>query len=272
MKIPAEQFYYMKPKITHSSHLANMKRWDASSQLWAERADNRGIWRKCHRDPSLVFSHKVLDRLEGVAGKKVCVLGSGDNQAVFALAGLGAEVTSVDLSEKQLEVAAQRAKVLGLEVSFLQADVTDLAAIPDATFDLVYTGGHVAVWVADLDRYYSEAVRVLRTKELFIVDEYHPVRRIWKDSKTELVVEMPYLERGPFRYLLNDDVLYRKQGVYECFEFHWTIADYFNAIIRAGGKILEVDEYGLGAEDWEGAPLKGLPENLLIFAQKEMQT
>ena len=84
--------------------------------------------------------------------KKVCVLGSGDNLATFALAGLGAQVTSVDISQAQLDVGAIRAKQLGLQVDFVQADVCDLSAVT-LEFDVVYTGGHVAVWVSDLQKY-----------------------------------------------------------------------------------------------------------------------
>jgi 2-polyprenyl-3-methyl-5-hydroxy-6-metoxy-1,4-benzoquinol methylase len=46
------------------------------------------------------------------------VLGSGDNQVVFALAGLGAKVISIDISDKQIEVARKRAAVLGLKGRF----------------------------------------------------------------------------------------------------------------------------------------------------------
>lgn len=249
-------------------HLANMNRWDGASKRWAECADSRGIWQKCHRNPALVFSPKVLERLKNIKGKRVCVLGSGDNQAVFALAGLGARVTSVDISKKQLEVAENRAEILGLKIAFLQSDVTDLSLLKEESFDLVYTGGHVAVWVSNIKKYYAEAARILSPSGLFIVDEYHPFRRIWKESKIALIIDKPYFNRGPFKYMVDGDVLYGSTGEYESFEFHWTVSDYFNAILRTGCQIIEVTEYGLEAAEWEGAPLSGLPENLLIIAKK----
>jgi 2-polyprenyl-3-methyl-5-hydroxy-6-metoxy-1,4-benzoquinol methylase len=97
-----------------------------------------------------------LEWLRDIAGKSVAVLGSGDNQMVFALAGMGAKVTSVDVSDPQLDVARSRAAALGLRVDFVQADVVDLSGLGDATYDIVYTGGHVAVWVSDLRHYYGE--------------------------------------------------------------------------------------------------------------------
>lgn len=93
-----------------------------------------------------------------IAGKRVCVLGSGDNQVACALAGMEARVASVDISQRQLDVAKRRAEELRLPMSFLRADVTDLSKIGSAVFDAVYTGGHVAVWVSDLNAYYVDPV------------------------------------------------------------------------------------------------------------------
>ena len=254
--------------MTNKTHDANKERWDAASECWARGADSRGVWRRCPKEPQLVLCDTVLELLDDIAGTRVCVLGSGDNQVVFALAGLGAAVTSVDISQNQLDVAEKRSKELGLSVAFVQADVTDLSALENGSFDVVYTGGHVAVWVSDLQTYYSEAVRILSHGGLFIVDEYHPFRRIWKDSKDALIVGSSYFQRGPFEYDVSEDILGRKPGLLKSYEFHWTIGDYISAVQKAGCALLLVDEYGDEVADWEGAPLHGLPEFLLIVGRK----
>jgi 2-polyprenyl-3-methyl-5-hydroxy-6-metoxy-1,4-benzoquinol methylase len=115
-------------------HEANRRRWDAGSASWAHRADTRGIWKKCHRDPSLALHSSERKWLHNIAGKSVAVLGSGDNQVVFALAGLGANVTSVDISEQQIEVARSRAATLALQAELVQADVVDLSCFGDTMF------------------------------------------------------------------------------------------------------------------------------------------
>lgn len=250
-------------------HAAHRRRWDAASRRWAEGADCRGTWKRCPQEPGLVLCEKELEYLGGISGKSVCVLGSGDNQVVFALAGLGAAVTSVDISQNQLDVAEERSNTLGLTIAFVQADVSDLSCLADASFDVVYTGGHVAVWVADLAKYYSEAARILRLNGLYVVNEYHPFRRVWRKSKDSMVVETPYLERGPFEYDLSDDILRAEPGPLKSYEFHWTVADYVNAVMGAGCCLLCVDEYGEYVGDWEGAPMHGLPEFLLIIARKD---
>ena len=131
-------------------HEANQAFWDASTKWWKEREDQRGRWMKAHEDPALVLSPAEMPFLKDVDGRDVCVLGSGDNEVAFALTGLGGHVTSVDISERRLAVAAERARTLGLELKFLQADVTDLSALENNSFDLVYTGGHMSVWISDI--------------------------------------------------------------------------------------------------------------------------
>src|SRR5215510_8680963 len=134
--------------------------------------------------------------LKDIDGQDVCVLGSGDNEVAFALAGLGGHVTSVDISERRLAVAAERARTLGLQLAFLQADVTDLSALEDNSFDLVYTGGHMSVWISDIQKYYAEGVRILKPDRLFVVNEYHPLRRMWLDAGGP-EPHHRYFDRGP---------------------------------------------------------------------------
>ncbi len=101
---------------------------------------------------------------------------------------------------RQLGTAAERATELGLEVTFVRADVVDLSALEDGSFDLVYTGGHVAVRVSDLKAYYSEGRRILHAGGMFMVGEYHPFRRTWQDSPHSLKVEVRYFDRGAAWY------------------------------------------------------------------------
>src|SRR6266849_5449545 len=62
-------------------------------------------------------------------GKKVLEIGSGIGTDTINFARHGAQVTAVDLTEKSLEVARQRAKVFGLEdrIRFVQANAEKLS-------------------------------------------------------------------------------------------------------------------------------------------------
>ena len=249
-------------------HEANRKGWDAVSPHWQAMIEERVDWRKCPTDPTIVLSRQELEHLEHVSGKDVAVLGSGDNLVVFALAGMGARVTSLDISQKQLDTAAQRATELGLEITFVQADVVDLSSLRDESFDLVYTGGHVAVWVSDLKTYYSEACRILRAGGIFIVNEYHPFRRIWQDSPNDLKVKSRYFDRGPHEYDRSEDVPGTPAGSLPSYEFHWTVSHYVTALLTAGCCLVALDEFGEELQSWEYAPMAGLPHYLLLVGRK----
>lgn len=253
-------------------HEANRRRWDAGAASWAYHADTRGVWKRCHKDPSLTFDAAELNWLNDVAGKRVAVLGSGDNQAVFALAGLGARVTSVDISERQLDVARNRAAVLGVQAEFLCADVVDLAGMSDGSFDLVFTGGHVAVWVSDLRRYYGEAARVLAPGGRLIVSEYHPFRRVWRRVRERLEVERSYFDRGPYHSIVGADVLYGGPAEVEQFQFHWTVADHIAAVLASGCELIHAEEFGDTCDPWEGSPMAGLPATLLLIGRRNVDS
>ncbi len=146
--------------------------------------------------------------------------------------------------------------------------MTDLSAIEDEHFDLIYTGGHVAVWVSDLKTYYSEAARVLKCGGLLIVSEYHPLRRIWKELPDRLEQEFSYFDRGPHQYDRSEEVPDIEPGAFPSYEFHWTMGDFAMAVLDAGCELIRVDEFGEQPEGWEVAPLGGLPKSLLLVGRK----
>ncbi len=202
----------------------------------------------------------------------------------------------MDISQAQLDIAALRADELGLSIAFHRADVTDLGGLdvpdvqdgpsgpgvpdgpggpggpPAAGFDIVYTGGHVAVWVSDLKRYYGEGIRILKPDGLFMVNEYHPFRRLWKLSPGPLRQEFKYFDHGPFTYDRSEDLTEGTgpTGPLPSHEFYWTVSDMVRAMLDGGCELMAIEEYGDGRQDWEGeAPLEKLPANLLLVGRKK---
>ncbi len=54
----------------------------------------------------------------------------------------------------------------------------------------------------------------------------------------------------------------------EQYEFHWTVAQYLNAVIEQGAELVKFEEIGDAVEGWEYAPMDGLPQMLLIAGRK----
>jgi 2-polyprenyl-3-methyl-5-hydroxy-6-metoxy-1,4-benzoquinol methylase len=77
-------------------------------------------------------------------GKRVLEVGCGIGTDAINFARHGAQVTAVDLTEKSLEVARQRARVFGVEdrIRFVQANAENLSDyVPPERYDLVYSFG-----------------------------------------------------------------------------------------------------------------------------------
>src|SRR5499427_3402882 len=76
------------------------------------------------------------------SGKRVLEIGCGIGTDTINFARAGAQVTAVDLSERSLEIACQRAEVYGLQdrIRFYCTDAEHLSTIlPPEPYDLVYS-------------------------------------------------------------------------------------------------------------------------------------
>ncbi|MDE2742808.1 MAG: methyltransferase domain-containing protein [Gemmatimonadota bacterium] len=239
-------------------HDSNRRHWNEAAKQWEELRDKDGLWQRCPNEPDLGFAGGALQLIREVAGnisgKDVCVIGSGDNYAAFALAGMGANVTSIDISEQQLEVAARRAEQLGLSMAFVQADAADLKSIGDEGFDLVCSSNGFFVWIADLQAVFNEILHILRPGGHYVFYDIHPFQRPWKDQIRPIEVERPYWETGPIG---NE-----KNGT---FVFNWTLADILNPVATSGFILRKILESA--AEDsryWQGSSyMSGTDERLL---------
>ena len=84
-------------------------------------------------------------------GDRVLDAGCGPGRFTAVAARLGATVTALDVSERQLELAKERvgeAKMLNRIGGFVRADISDLSMFPDDHFDVVVCyGGTVIVRV-----------------------------------------------------------------------------------------------------------------------------
>lgn len=259
---------------------ANQIYWDALASDWQALRDKDQLWRLCPQQPELAFDGEALamiDALPGdLHGKRACVVGSGDNYVSFALAGMGARVTSTDISDRQLEVARQRADQLSLDIEFIRSDATFLEGLGDNEYDLVCSSNGFFVWIAEPGDVFKQVYRVLKPGGFYIFYDIHPFQRPWKDQVIPLEMEKPYAATGPFVCEEHGRTTY---------QFNWRLSDLINPLLAAGLVLRQIAEspakearfwegyaYTPGTDpgllDWLHNPRAGLPVWLTVAAQK----
>ena len=153
---------------------------------------------RLHPIPYPLYEMYPSNLLQNVAGKDVLCLAAGGGQqtAVFGL--LRANVTSVDLTQGQLDGDETAAAHYGYPITTIQADMRDLSALSQTSFDLVFQGDSLA-YVPDLQQVYEQVANVLRPGGLYRVKHSQPaVHRIaWNGTAYEITA--PYHETTQYR-------------------------------------------------------------------------
>jgi len=242
--------------------------WTPVAPTWERDPDAKEPWRRVAGMPVLALNLAEQELIGPAGGRTTCALGVGDGMAALALAAMGARVTVADPSSSLLDMMMVRARIIGVELDFVQTDLCDLSALRDASFQLAYAA-QTTRQLEDINRFYAEVHRILSPGGRFIINEYHPVRRIWKQQPGHPQVQCSYFDRRRTReveeLLPDPDAPGASLGRTE---FSWTVADHFNALAAAGFRVTALEEVGDVRQKWEIPNLKGLPEQLVLAADR----
>ncbi len=245
---------------------------------WERNPEDSDIWRRVVVMPSLALNRAELEFLGPVAGKRVAVLDSGEGLVPLALASMGAKVTVIDSSSSGLDMVMVRAQIVGVEVDFREAEFTNLKVLGRDFFEILYmaqiTGG-----IEDLGRFYSEVYQIIVPGGRVVLNEYHPFRKIWKQEPGQPRIARSYFERrGQEVDDEYEDGMKMGLGfaggsrlVSSKFEYRWTVADHFYFLTGAGFQVIGMEEVGDARQAWELPNLRGLPEQLIIAAEKPQE-
>jgi len=190
--------------------------WDKRAVTYWEEQNRAESFRYILENPKRAFPNEFNEMLETafptLSGIKVLVPSSGDNLAVFALHLLGAEVTSTDISQKQLDNAESIAEENNWKICFVRADSKELAGLPENEFDLVFTSYGAYYWIDDLTTMFGSINRVLKKTGVYCFFENQPLKNIFAGTKDKgLTILQPYnigfSMANPFRFWKNEDYI-----------------------------------------------------------------
>lgn len=209
--------------------------------------------------------------LGDVRGRRVLDVGCGAGQACVALARQGAQVSGIDFSEAQLDLARKLAVTHNVSIEFVQGRAEDLTPFPTHSQDVilsVYTFHYIATMAQCL----RECARVLDTNGRLIFSLDHPFRDCFFDEAEQEDTIYParsYFDTKPLTWPFGDTGV-RMQS------YHRTIAQWVEMIQTAGfriGQLLEpklpndlLDE--LWPEDDPLTPRRNVPQTIIFVAEK----
>lgn len=109
----------------------------------------------------------AFDFFTPAKGAKILDAGCGTGNFSIKLAGMGALVTGIDISDEMLNIAGMKAKSMGLDISFAEMDIYKLS-YPDNFFDGVFSMAAFEFIKQPL-KAYQELIRVLKPGKLLLI-------------------------------------------------------------------------------------------------------
>lgn len=238
-------------------HEANRRSWNQATRAHnAHKLDQAAFLRQ---GGSTLFPEE-LDLLGPLEGKTLLHLQCNAGQDTLSLAGLGARVTGVDISDEAIEFARQLSEDSGLPGTFHRSDVYAWLESPPP-FQRVFCSYGALCWLSDLSGWARGVARALEPGGKLVVLEFHPAIMVFDldwtlrysyfsgqpieqaDGVSDYVgpdlAPSGFAETGPF------------QNPNPCFEFQWTVADLVSSVLEAGLTLERLIEYPF-ANGWHG--------------------
>ncbi len=188
---------------------------------------------------------RELQAVGDIRGKKLLHLQCATGEDTLSWTLAGANATGVDISELQIVLAQQKAAEAGLSTSFVAADIYALPPeLQNSSFDYVYTGRGVLVWLPDLTLWGRVISAALKPGGHFVLFDEHPIATSLSSSEGKLEIESDYFGRNKpelssgWRHFQGGE-----QAIEEKVEFLWPLGDIITALAQAGLYIERLEEY-----------------------------
>lgn len=183
----------------------------------------------------------VLDPIEtaylqeiGVAGKDVVQLSCNNGRELLSVKNMGAgRCVGFDISDAFIEQAHRLTEASGQDCEFVRANVYDIPAQYDQSFDLVYITVGALGWLPDISGFFSIVSRLLRPGGIVFIYEMHPILSMFEQGTPRtLDLVHSYFRTEPF---VEDDGLdYVGKTEYKgavTYWFHHKMSDIIQACI-----------------------------------------
>ncbi|MFI7103954.1 class I SAM-dependent methyltransferase [Streptomyces sp. NPDC050161] len=228
---------------------------EANRAMWDERVpihrasdyyDHEGFCRG--RDTLRDFE---VAEVGDVTGRTLLHLQCHFGQDTLSWAHRGAaHVVGLDFSEPAIDAARETAAELGYgpdRASFVAADVYDAAeAVPDSSYDIVYTGIGALNWLPDIVRWAETAASLVAPGGFLYLAEFHPLcDALDEETGSRLTYDYfsrdAWVEETPGTYTDFDAPTVNNRSV----EWQHPLGDVVSAVAAAGLRIDFLHEHDM---------------------------
>ena len=212
---------------------------------------------------------RTIEYLGDVESKSIIsLLGSYGGKAV-PLALLGAEVTVVDISEKNKEYAMALAEFAGVRLNYIVSDVLSLDIVGlNRSFDILLMELGILHYFFDLSTFFKVTYDLLRGGGKIVLNEGHPIKKCIKMDD----VEKPYLEGNYFDSEIRENPVAYESAFIEaerkdfpkCLLRRWTLGEVITAVAGEGFVIKKLVE--------DPGTYGHLPGHFTLVAERRIDT
>lgn len=170
-----------------------------------------------------------------LSGLKVLCLASGGGQQAPIFAALGAEVTLLDASPRQLAQDRFVAERDNLSIRLVEGDMADLSAFADASFGLLFNPPST-LFIPDVAPVWRECYRVLQPGGVLMTGFLNPDEFVFDpvalDTEGAFVVKypLPYVEQAT----LSPEELEARVHAKAMFHFSHSVEAHLGGLTQAG--------------------------------------
>ncbi|MFW9333762.1 class I SAM-dependent methyltransferase [Paenibacillus polymyxa] len=160
-----------------------------------------------------------------ISGKKLLEIGCGNGQSLQYQGERNAsELWAVDISERQIEKAAQHLKSCGIAAKLICSPMEEECGIPTDYFDYVYSIYAIG-WTTDLEGTFRRISSYLKKDGLFIFSWSHPIHRWVTTENDRFVINKSYFNEGWYPVAVDEGELLLADRM---------LSTYVNALAKAG--------------------------------------
>ncbi len=215
-------------------------RWDLFAESYANNHGDEGDLHK-----KVLLNPVIFQMIGSLQNKRLLDAGCGEGYLSRLLSEEGAIVTSVDFSERMIEIAKERTPE-HMNIHYYHGNCEELNFLPDVSFDVIVSN-MVMQDLANFNKACAEMYRLLVTGGMFVFSILHPCF-ITPNSDWERTPEGKKLYRKVGNYFA--------EGVYEqpygepenVYFFHRTLTTYINTLVDIGFRIDRIVEPTISKE------------------------